>query len=96
MFFHFNRFIYFTSISVSLPYKVHLIFFDVDGFRLTVGLDDANPVTCVEIAEPSVENNDIIEKILTCTEVNTKNKIKIRNLGEGPLKVYEIKVLGMM
>ena len=75
---------------------IHLMFFNVGVFRLTVGLDDANPETCVEIAEPSVENNDIIEKILTCTKVNTKNKIKIRNFGEGPLKVYEIKVLGMM
>ena len=72
---------------------IHLMFFDVDGFRLTVGLDDANPETCVEIAE---QNNDITEKILTCTEVNTRNKIKIRNLGEGSLKVYEIKVMGMM
>ena len=75
---------------------IHLKILDVDVFRLAVGLEDANPVTCVEIAEPSVENNDIIEKILTCTEVNTRNKIKIRNLGEGPLKVYEIKVMGMM
>ena len=75
---------------------IHLKILDVDVFRLTVGLDDANPVTCVEIAEPSVENNDIIEKILTCSEVNARNKIKIRNLGEGPLKVYEIKVMGMM
>ena len=75
---------------------IHFMFLDVDVFRLTVGLDDAKPETCVEIAEPSVENNDIIEKILTCTEVNTRNKIKIRNLGEGSLKVYEIKVMGMM
>nr|XP_022296023.1 uncharacterized protein LOC111105862 isoform X2 [Crassostrea virginica] len=84
------------SAKLDKPHEIAWIFVRIknDGFRLTVGLDDANPVTCVEIAEPSVENNDIIEKILTCTEVNTKNKIKIRNLGEGPLKVYEIKVLG--
>lgn len=69
----------------------------IGTFRLTVGVDDGERYyTYVEITDPIVEKNEIFEKILTCSEGYTINKIIITNTGERTLKVYEIKQLGMM
>ena len=67
----------------------------VGRFRLFVGLDDADPYTCVQITDSVVERREIIENIFTCTETYTINKIKISNAEEYPLKIYEVKIMGM-
>lgn len=60
-----------------------------------MGLNDANPVTCVEVTDPIGENTGIMERILTCSDAYNMNKISINSTGEGPLKVYEIRIMGM-
>lgn len=67
----------------------------IGTFRLFVGLNDANPVTCVEVTDPIGENTGIMERILTCSDAYNMNKISINSTGEGPLKVYEIRIMGM-
>ena len=67
----------------------------VGRFRLFVGLDDADPYICVQFTDPVVEKREIIENIFTCTETYTINKIKISNAEEYPLKIYEVKIMGM-
>ena len=61
-----------------------------------LGRDDIKPYTCVEIMDPNMENTGIMEKILTCSDAfKSVDKIKFINTGEGPLKIYEIKIIGM-
>ena len=67
----------------------------VGRFRLFVGLDDADPYTCVQFTDSVVEKRELIENIFTCTETYTINKIKISNAEEYPLKIYEVKIMGM-
>ena len=60
-----------------------------------LGLDDKEPNTCVEIMNPIMENTGIMEKILTYSDaVQSVDKIKFISTGEGPLKIYEIKIMG--
>ena len=82
-------------VTVSVFSDDMFLVLHIGTFRLTVGVDDGERYTCVEITDPIVEKNEIFEKILTCSEAYTINKIIITNTGEGPLKVYEIKQLGM-
>ena len=80
-----------------IPVLYDLYMFEhADTFRLTVGEDNANSFTCVDITKPTKEGTGITEKILTCPELfKSINKIKIFNTGEGPLKVFEFKIMGM-
>ena len=68
----------------------------VDVFRLVVGFDDAERCIFIDTAESILKNTEVIETILTCTEAYVSNKIKISIKGDGSLKVYEIKIMGMM
>ena len=63
---------------------------------MVLGRDDIEPYTCVEIMDPIMENTGIMEKILTCSDAfKFVDKMKFINTGEGPLKIYEIKIMGM-
>ena len=59
-------------------------------------IDNGISSTCVDITKPTEEGTGITEKILTCHEAHKSiNKIEIFNAGEGALKVFEFKILGM-
>ena len=61
-----------------------------------MGTDNAIPFSCVDITKPAEEGTGITEKILTCPELyKSKNEIKIFNTGEGALKIFEFKIMGM-
>ena len=77
-------------------YYILYSYLHADVFRLVVGFDDAERCTFIDTAESILKNTDIIETILTCTEAYVSNKIKISIIGVGSLKVYEIKIMGMM
>ena len=58
--------------------------------------DNAKNLTCVDITKPTEERMGITEKILTCPELyKSIKKIDIFNAGEGALKVFEFKIMGM-
>ena len=65
-------------------------------FRLVVGFDDAERCTFINTTESILKKTEIIETILTCTEAYVSNKVKISIIGDGSLKVYEMKIMGMM
>lgn len=72
------------------------MFLHADTFRLTVEIDNGISSTCVDITKPTEQGTGITEKILTCREAHKSiNKIEIFNAGEGALKVFEFKILGM-
>ncbi|XP_078309685.1 uncharacterized protein LOC111106154 isoform X2 [Crassostrea virginica] len=87
-----------TATLVNKSYDIVWIFvrMKADTFRLTVGTDNAIPFSCVDITKPAEEGTGITEKILTCQEAyKAINKIEIFNTGEGALKVFEFKIMGV-
>ncbi|XP_078340491.1 uncharacterized protein LOC144627392 [Crassostrea virginica] len=87
-----------TSTLVNKSYDIVWIFVRIkaDTFRLTVVNDNAIPFSCVNITKPAEEGTGITEKILTCHEAyKSINKIEIFNAGEGALKVFEFKIMGV-
>nr|XP_022296413.1 receptor-type tyrosine-protein phosphatase alpha-like isoform X2 [Crassostrea virginica] len=87
-----------TATLVNKSYDIVWIFvrIEADTFRLTMEVDNAKPFTCVDLTKPAEERTGITEKILTCPELfKSINKIKIFNTGEGALKVFEFKIMGV-
>ncbi|XP_078309693.1 uncharacterized protein LOC144618054 isoform X2 [Crassostrea virginica] len=87
-----------TATLVNKSYDIVWIFVRIkaDTFRLTVEIDNGISSTCVDITKPTEEGTGISEKILTCHEAHKSiNKIEIFNAGEGALKVFEFKILGV-
>ena len=61
-----------------------------------MGVDNANEFTCVDLTNSSGESMGVTEKILTCSDAYSSiNTIEIFNTGEGALKVFEFKIMGM-
>ena len=61
-----------------------------------MGADHIKHFTYVDLTIPSEESTGITEKILTCPALyRSINKIKIFNTGEGALKIFEFKIMGM-
>nr|XP_022301032.1 uncharacterized protein LOC111109241 [Crassostrea virginica] len=87
-----------TATTVNKSFDIMWIFVRIksDTFRLTVGVGHIKHFTCVDLTIPSEERTGITEKILTCPELyKSINKIKIFNIGEGALKVFEFKIMGV-
>ena len=61
-----------------------------------MGVDNVKSFTCVDLTLSAEERTGITEKILTCPELYKSIKeIKIINTGEGALKIFEFKIMGM-
>nr|XP_022300982.1 uncharacterized protein LOC111109192 [Crassostrea virginica] len=87
-----------TATLVNKSYDIVWIFVRIksDSFNLTMGVDNANSITCVNITKPPEERSSITEKILTCSEFyKAIDKIEVINTGDGPLKVFEFRIMGM-
>ena len=60
------------------------------------GVNNRNHFTCMDLTISAEERTGVTEKILTCSELyKSVNEIKIFNTGEGALKVFEFKIMGM-